>query len=55
MKPSIIAICGAAASGKDTLLNALAPALGATKIVSDTTRPPQGRESRTGSIITLSQ
>lgn len=41
MKPVIIAICGAAASGKDTLLNALAPALGATKIVSDTTRPPR--------------
>lgn len=41
MKPVIIAICGAAASGKDTLLNALAPALGATKIISDTTRPPR--------------
>lgn len=44
MKPVIIAICGAAASGKDTLLNALAPALGATKIVSDTTRPPREGE-----------
>lgn len=41
MKPVIIAICGAAASGKDTLLNALAPALEATKIISDTTRPPR--------------
>lgn len=41
MKSVIIAICGAAASGKDTLLNALAPALGATKIISDTTRPPR--------------
>ena len=41
MKPVIIAICGAAASGKDTLLNALAPALGATKIISDTTRLPR--------------
>lgn len=41
MKPVIIAICGAAASGKDTLLNVLAPALGATKIISDTTRPPR--------------
>ena len=44
MKPVIIAICGAAASGKDTLLNALAPALGATKIVSDTTRPKRPEE-----------
>lgn len=41
IKPAIIAICGAAASGKDTLLNTLAPRLGATKIVSDTTRPPR--------------
>lgn len=44
MKPVIIAICGAAASGKDTLLNALAPALGATKIISDTTRPKRPSE-----------
>ena len=46
MKPVIIAICGAAASGKDTLLNALAPALGATKIISDTTRPPRVGEKQ---------
>lgn len=44
IKPAIIAICGAAASGKDTLLNALAPRLGATRIVSDTTRPPREGE-----------
>ena len=46
MKPVIIAICGAAASGKDTLLKALAPALGATIIVSDTTRPPRDKEEQ---------
>lgn len=44
IKPAIIAICGAAASGKDTLLYHLAPALGATKIVSDTTRPKRPGE-----------
>ena len=44
MKPAIIAICGEAAVGKDSLLRALAPALGATKIVSDTTRPPRPGE-----------
>lgn len=44
IRPAIIAICGAAASGKDTLLYHLAPALGATKIVSDTTRPKRPGE-----------
>lgn len=44
MKPLVIAVCGATASGKDTLLRHLAPAIGATKIVSDTTRPPRSGE-----------
>ena len=46
MKPVIIAICGASASGKDTLLKALAPILGATIIVSDTTRPMRIKEQQ---------
>lgn len=44
MYPTIVAICGASASGKDYLLKRLAPRLGASIIVSDTTRPKRKSE-----------
>lgn len=45
MKPVILAICGKAASGKDTLAQYLSSCpLGITNIVSDTTRPPRANE-----------
>ena len=46
MKPIIIAICGKSATGKDTLLKRIAKSrIGATVIVSDTTRPPREGET----------
>lgn len=45
MKPALIAICGKSCSGKTTLLNAFKKSsIGATVIVSDTTRPPREGE-----------
>lgn len=45
MKPALIAICGKSCSGKTTLLNAFKKSnIGATIIVSDTTRPPREGE-----------
>ena len=45
MKPVILAICGKAASGKDSLADFLSSCpLGITKIVSDTTRPKRPLE-----------
>lgn len=45
IKPVIIAICGASASGKDTLLNEFINThYGFNKTISDTTRPPRINE-----------
>lgn len=45
MKPALIAICGKSCAGKTTLLNAFKKSnIGATVIVSDTTRPPREGE-----------